>query len=46
MKSFKSVKRLREASLEDMAAVVGKGKASILYAYFHPGEEDKVNKKE
>ena len=34
LKTFKSVKRIREASLEDLAAVVGEAKAKALKAYF------------
>ena len=39
MKHFKSVKRLKEATLEQIIEVVGKAKASIIYAHFHPAEE-------
>lgn len=38
MKEFKSVKRMREASAEDLTAVVGPAKANIIYSYFH-GED-------
>ncbi|MDE6558822.1 MAG: excinuclease ABC subunit C, partial [Muribaculaceae bacterium] len=34
MKHFKSVKRMREASPEEIASVVGKAKASILTEHF------------
>ncbi|MDE6835327.1 MAG: excinuclease ABC subunit C, partial [Muribaculaceae bacterium] len=36
MKTFKSLKRVKEASLEDITAAVGKSKANIVYGYFHP----------
>lgn len=36
MKTFKSVKRLREAPLEDIEKAVGKAKAAIVYSHFHP----------
>ena len=38
IKHFKSVKRIKEASLDDIAAAVGKAKASTVYSYFHPQE--------
>ncbi len=36
MKTFKSVKRLKEAPLEAIAEVLGKSKANIVYGHFHP----------
>ena len=36
MTHFKSVKRLKEASREEVEKVVGKAKAAILDAHFHP----------
>ena len=35
---FKSVKRIKEASNEELEAIVGKAKATIIYAHFHPAE--------
>lgn len=35
---FKSVKRLREATREEIAEVVGPAKAKILYSHFHPAD--------
>ncbi|MDE7468020.1 MAG: excinuclease ABC subunit C, partial [Muribaculaceae bacterium] len=35
LQHFKSVKRLREASLEDIAALVGRSKAMLLYNALH-----------
>ncbi|MDE6794942.1 MAG: excinuclease ABC subunit UvrC [Muribaculaceae bacterium] len=40
IKEFKSVKRLGEASLDDIAAVVGPAKGKIVYSHFHPEEEN------
>ncbi len=39
MKEFKSIKRLKEASFEDIKAVVGKSKAEAVYSHFHPEED-------
>ena len=36
IKQFKSVKRIREASLDNIVAVVGKAKGAVVYGYFHP----------
>lgn len=38
MKEFKSVKRVREASLESLSALLGNAKARIVYSHFHPEE--------
>lgn len=35
MKHFKSLKRLKEAELEKIVAVIGKSKGGIVYGYFH-----------
>jgi len=40
MKHFKSVKRLSEASADEMAEVVGKAKAGILFNHFRGGKSD------
>ena len=37
---FKSLKRVREADLDDIAAVVGPAKASVIFAALHPSEPD------
>jgi len=37
---FKSLKRVREADLDDIAAVVGPSKASIVYGALHPLDEN------
>ena len=39
MKEFKSLKKLKEADIESIGAVVGKARASVIHAYFHPSEE-------
>ncbi|MDE6380226.1 MAG: excinuclease ABC subunit UvrC [Muribaculaceae bacterium] len=36
IKHFKSVKRIKEATLEDIVAAVGKSKGEIVYGHFHP----------
>ncbi len=36
MKSFKSIKKLKEADIEQIAAVVGKSRAKIVHTHFHP----------
>lgn len=36
IKQFKSVKRIKEASLDDIAEAVGKAKANMVYTHFHP----------
>lgn len=38
IKHFKSVKRLSQASMEDIGAIVGQSKASIIYNWFHNNE--------
>ena len=35
LKAFKSVKRIKEATLEQLAAVLGPSKANIIYTYFN-----------
>jgi excinuclease ABC subunit C len=39
LKKFKSVKRIKEASLKDLEGVVGKSKAGLIFDYYH---KDKV----
>ena len=45
MKTFKSVKRLKEASLEDITDAVGKAKGAVVYNHFHPDEAEGVSEK-
>lgn len=40
MKEFKSIKRLKEANQESIAAIVGPAKASQIYTHFHPSPEE------
>ena len=40
LKEFKSVKRIRELSKEELAKVIGNSKASIIYNYFSPPIND------
>lgn len=35
LKAFKSLKRLREAKLEDIQSIVGTHRGSVIYKYFH-----------
>jgi len=35
LKAFKSLKRLREAKLEDIQSIVGTNRGSVIYKYFH-----------
>ena len=39
LKKFKSVKRIKSASLTELVSVVGKSKAGILFAYFQEAQE-------
>ena len=34
--NFRSLKRVKEASLESLSSVIGKSKASIIYNHYHP----------
>ena len=36
IKHFKSVKRIKEATLDDIAAAIGKAKGAVVYGHFHP----------
>jgi excinuclease ABC subunit C len=40
LKEFKSVKRIRELSKEELAKLIGNSKASIVYNYFRPPVND------
>ena len=37
IKQFKSVKRIKEATLDDISAAIGKAKGAIVYSHFHGG---------
>ncbi len=45
LKTFKSVKRVKEASVEQIAEAIGKSKATIVHTYFRPanGEANSMN---
>ena len=36
IKHFKSVKRIKEATLDDIAAAIGKAKGAVVYGHFQP----------
>lgn len=36
LKTFKTVKRMREASLDALQEAIGKSKGALIYAHFHP----------
>lgn len=40
LRHFKSVKRIKEAALEDLETVVGKSKGLLIFKYFHPDENE------
>ncbi|MBD5356259.1 MAG: excinuclease ABC subunit UvrC [Bacteroides sp.] len=40
MKEFKSVKRIREASLEDLETCIGKAKGKLVFDHFHTESND------
>ena len=42
IKTFKSVKAIREASLEQLRLVVPRNTAQAVYDYFHSGESEKT----
>ena len=39
LRKFRSVKNIRVASLDELSEVIGKSKATVVYAYFHPTKE-------
>lgn len=39
MKEFRSLRKVKEATLDEISAVVGKSKGAVLYAHLHPAEE-------
>ena len=43
LRAFKSVKRIREASVEELAAVVPQSTARAVHAFFRGGEEERKN---
>ncbi|MCX2741928.1 excinuclease ABC subunit UvrC [Pontibacter anaerobius] len=41
LQKYRSVKKLRELSLNEISTEIGKAKAAILYAHLHPADEGK-----
>lgn len=39
MKEFRSLRKVKEATLDEISAVVGKSKGAVLYTHLHPAEE-------
>jgi excinuclease ABC subunit C len=39
LRHFKSVKRIKEATVEEIAEVVGQHRATLVFSYFHPAGE-------
>ena len=35
---LKSVKQIKESTLEELAKIIGRSKAELVFSYFHPGE--------
>lgn len=44
--AFKSVKRIREAELPAITAVIGAAKGKLIYAHFHPDVTDETEQKD
>ena len=44
MKHFKSVRNIKAADIQSLTAVLGTAKATLLYNYFHPTDQN-LNKK-
>ncbi len=41
LRKFKSVKRVKKASFEELSTVIGKAKALVVFGHFHPKENKK-----
>lgn len=39
LKNFRSLKRVKEASLDSLSSVIGKSKATVIYNYYHKADE-------
>ncbi|WP_029038151.1 excinuclease ABC subunit UvrC [Salinimicrobium xinjiangense] len=39
LKNFRSLKRVKEASLESLSSVIGQSKANVIYKFYHPADE-------
>ncbi len=46
LRKFKSVKKIKESSMEDIASVVGKSKAQIVFTYFNPKKDQSKRSEE
>ncbi|MGN6267438.1 MAG: excinuclease ABC subunit UvrC [Ginsengibacter sp.] len=42
LKRFKSVKKIKELSQNDLEEAIGKSRAQIVYQYFHPDEKSEI----
>ncbi len=40
LKSFRSVKQIREKTVEEIESVVGRSRAELVYNYFHPSNQE------
>lgn len=38
LRHFRSVKKVKEASLGDLVAIIGKAKGNLVYEHYHPGD--------
>jgi excinuclease ABC subunit C len=43
LKKFRSVKKIKELSKEDLEQSIGKSRANIVFEYFHQKEENSKN---
>jgi excinuclease ABC subunit C len=39
LKNFRSLKRVKEASLESLSSVIGKSKAKVIFNFYHQQDE-------
>ena len=39
VKALKTVRKIREAKLEELAAIIGNSKAQRVYTHFHPADD-------
>lgn len=46
IRKFKSVKRIKEASLTDISSVIGNAKGKLVYSYFHVTPDENAGNKE
>jgi len=43
LRKFKSVKKIKSTSLEQLSAVIGKSKAGVVFGHFHPTDGQLIN---